>query len=566
MINIRYNKNDLRYIFLYGDPKEMKQLEEFLNKIPQYCFMPSFKGIPKPEVFLFKFKKNDQTIYYTFSGLWKQVIDWCNSKGIAHDDMDSYFKYTDLNISKQDFHKYVESWGLNLNPYDYQIDAAWLILKFRQSLSQLATRAGKTLIAYIVFRYMIEHGAHNVLMIVPNTNLIKQAVNDMKDYKEFFQSETVWADGELCSTSNLTIGTFQSLVRRCDRKNKKYDPHFFDKFDVVCCDEAHTSKCKSIKTILSQDFMKHVKVKFGFSGSLPDENTIDSFATQSLLGPMIQDIRSKELMNQGFITPVDITQVRINYQWTDELKKSYIQCGEYLNGIPIVENYINKKGKLDKRHVLLPKEERCFTMIEKKTLPLSLTEVRPLYDDDEYIKYLVDLCAARGSNLLLLEQMLVHRSKKRLDLIDELIMGFDKNCVVFGHHSEYLRYLTEHFKKRFPDRPVYLIQGETSTKKREKIIARLLTDKNAILVASYGCAGTGLTLKNLDYGILAQSFKSSIINKQTIGRGLCLANDKDKYRLYDLIDVFPTKKLYAQGLAKVRLYAKEQFDYRIINK
>ena len=60
MITIKYNQTDLRYIFLYGD--EIKQIESHLNKIPQYMFLPSYNGIPKPEVFLHKFKSKNNKI------------------------------------------------------------------------------------------------------------------------------------------------------------------------------------------------------------------------------------------------------------------------------------------------------------------------------------------------------------------------------------------------------------------------------------------------------------------------------------------------------------------------
>lgn len=555
MIHIKYNPKDLRYIFLYGDKEEIKELEKHLNKTPSYMFMPSFRGIPKPEVFLNKMKtKSGDIIYYCFSGLWKEIVDFCDKNHIVHDDLDGYFKYTDFELPLPEFYKYVSDWNLNINPREYQIHAAWLILKYRFSLSQLATRAGKTLIAYIVFRYMLEHGAHNILMVVPNTTLVKQGVNDMKEYQEFFNTETVWADGQTVVDSNLTIGTFQSLVKRCDKKSNKYDPKFFDKFDVVLIDECHTAQCDSIKSILKQDFLKNVKIRFGFSGSLPEKNTIESFACQSLLGPCIQDIRSKELMDQGFITPVEIHQIRIHYELTPELIKQYIRCGEYLNGNDV---------KIGKNVVKLNKEDREFTITNVKKLPYVIEQLKTLYEPEEYMNYLVDLCKAKGANLLMLEQMLVHRSKKRLDIMDELLFGIDKNTIVFAHHTEYLRFLEKHFKEVFPDRPVYIITGNTSTKNREKIIKSLLTDKGAILCASYGCVGTGLTLKNIDYGIFAQSFKSSIINKQAIGRGLCLANDKDKYRLYDLVDCFPTEQLFQQGISKAKLYKKEQFEFYV---
>lgn len=565
MIHIKYNKDDIRYIFLYGDTKELKDLESYLNKVPSYMWLPSFRGIPRPEVFLYKFKKNDQVIYYTYSGLWKNIVDWCEVNHVEHDDLDANFKYTDFTMSKEEWKAYVQSWGLKYEPHEYQYNAAWLILKYRQSLSQLATRAGKTLIAYMVFRYMLEHGAHNILMIVPNTTLVKQAVADMKEYKEFFSTETVWSGGELCQGSNLTVGTFQSLIKRCDKKSKKYDPKYFNKFDVICCDEAHTSKCQSIKDILAQDFIKHVKLRFGFSGSLPEEHTIDSFTTQSLLGPRIQNLTSKELIDEGYLAEPIITQIRIKYDWDDKLRADYVKCGEYLNGNSKVERYLTKSGKEKKRKVLLPKDQWEFTIKEAKELPYALTQVKPLYDTDEYIQYLVDLCKAKGSNLLMLEQMLVHRSQKRLDIMDELIRGFDKNCIVFGHHTEYLNFLEKHFKETFPDRNVYIIHGQTRIKKREAIIKALEQDNRAILLASFACVGTGLTLKNMDYCIFTQSFKSSIINKQALGRML-LKTNKDVCYLYDLIDSFPTKRLYVQGLAKARLYNREGYQFKIVER
>jgi superfamily II DNA or RNA helicase len=147
--------------------------------------------------------------------------------------------------------------------------------------------------------------------------------------------------------------------------------------------------------------------------------------------------------------------------------------------------------------------------------------------------------------------------------MDDIIRSKTGNCIVFAHHTEYLKHLKRHFQEKFPNRPVYIITGEEVLKKRLKIIEQMLTDKDAILCASYGCCSTGITFKNIDYGIFAQSFKSQIINKQALGRGLCLANDKDKYRLYDLIDCFPTKKLYMQGVAKAKLFKKENFEFYI---
>ena len=564
MIHLAYNKNDLRYIFCWGDnisantPKQKKEkrpsLEDHLNKIPPHQFLPSYSGIPKPEVFLNKFKRGDKVIYYCYAGLWKEIVDWANENEIVVEfetDMD-YFKYREMDMSLLEFTDYVKSWHLKYEPREYQFKAAWLILKYRLSMSQLATRAGKTLIAYMVFRYMLEHGAHNILMIVPNTTLVKQGVKDMSEYQEFFHTETVWSKGEMCESSNLTIGTFQSLVRKLDRKSKHYNPKFFDKFDVVCCDECHTAKCASIKELLNQNYMKFLKLRFGFSGTVPEKNTIENYTCQSLLGPVIQDISSYELVDEGYLAKVVVTQLKLDYELNDALIDEYIRDGEYLVGNTVKD----EEGK----EMLLPKEERDFTKKYVKKLPFAVEQVKQMYDPLEYMLYLVDCCKASGSNLLMLEQMVVHHSKKRIAVMDYLLKNLTKNTVVFAHHTSYLNYLRDHFKEVFPDKDVYIITKDTSQKNRDKILENLNGKDNCILCASYACCGTGLTFKNLYYGIFAQSFKSKIINLQSIGRGMLKTEDKDTFYLYDIVDCLPTGRLAQQGRVKNKLYKQQKYD------
>lgn len=549
----------MRYIFFTSDTVgELEALEEYLNKIPQYQFMPSFHGVPTPVCFLNKFKaKDSRIIFWCHSGLWKTVYDWCTNNKIKIDGIDNYFKYTDFNLTLDDFQKYIEKWDLNIDPYDYQVKAAWLILKYRQSLSELATRSGKTLVAYIVFRYMLENGANKILLIVPSIHLVKQGVEDFKQYKEFFQTETVWAKGEFCESSNITIGTYQSLVQRADKKSKKYDPKFFDKYDVVCVDEAHHLIAKSINTILGLDFMKFVKIRFGFTGTLPPIGTIDAFACHSLMGPKIQNITTMELVDRGFLAKPIINQIRINYPNTEALTDSYIKCAEYLNSV-----YVEEDGK----KVLLPKEEREFTIQHMKKLPLVLEQLKPLYTKKEYMSYLVDLCKSKGSNLLTLEQMIIHRDNLRLRVMADIISQKDGNCIVFAHHTTYLKHLKEYFTKEFPDKKIYIITGSENLKKRLKIVENMLTDNNAILCASYGCCSTGITFKNIDYGIFAQSFKSEIVVLQSIGRGLLKTRTKDTFPLFDIIDVLPTGKILSQGKSKIKTYEERKFEYYIENR
>ena len=72
------------------------------------------------------------------------------------------------------------------------------------------------------------------------------------------------------------------------------------------------------------------------------------------------------------------------------------------------------------------------------------------------------------------------------------------------------------------------LKNTSDNSKIQEILDEMLNSNNVILVASYGCCGTGLTFKNVDYCIFAQSFKSDIINLQSIGRMLLKTEEKSK--------------------------------------
>ena len=567
MIDLIYNKNDLRYLFLVGDKHELIKIEAYFNKIPNYMFLPSFSGIPKPVVFIHKVVKDNRVIYFCNSGLWKEIRDFCKSSNITVNGPDNYFKLTDFSLSLEDFTKLINSWNLNVKPRDYQIEATWKILHYRQSMSQLATRSGKTLMAYIVMRYLIESKMlkrePNILMIVPNITLVKQGISDLEEYKEFFKSDIVCASLENVSSkdskkdsneikqvySNLTIGTFQSLIKRCDRKSSKYNPKFFDKYNIVLIDEVHKANCKSIEDILKA--LKNIEFKFGFSGTIPDNNTIENFGCQSLVGPVIQNISTTELVNDGYLAKPIITQLHIHYK--ESLIDNYIKYAEYLCS--------NFETDSNGSRILLNEKDRDLTMIHKKKLPLAIYETKNNLSKAAYCEFLINLCKAKGSNLLILEQMLAEHSQKKLDVMTDIITVYkESNGIIFAHNDAYINYLEDYYKKIFPNKNIYKMKGSTALKTRTKIIESLNSTNNNLLIASYGVTSTGLTFKNIDYCVFSQSFKSKIINMQSLGRGLLLTDSKKEFYIYDLIDYFPTKRLERHGKEKFKMYKDAQFE------
>jgi superfamily II DNA or RNA helicase len=202
-----------------------------------------------------------------------------------------------------------------------------------------------------------------------------------------------------------------------------------------------------------------------------------------------------------------------------------------------------------------------FTRKWEKTLPAALRAAKETMTEKGYEAALDSLMDADGAKGLVLEHMLQHTEECVYELIVKLASDVgDSNMIVFAHHTEYIAELERRFREAYPDRPVWKITGTTAPKKRKAIQDELAGAKGGILVASYGCVGTGLTLKNIDYGIFAEGFKSKIINKQSIGRGLCLAPGKDLFRLWDVCVRYESGRMMRLGDKRRRLWQQEGFD------
>lgn len=580
MIHFKFSEKDQRYIFLKCDTRQdeihIGELIKYINLVDPICYLPTYKGIPYTQDFIWKYVKKDGTkLWYAAIGMTQPIVEFFKSNNIQYDGIESKFFKRTIQHSFEEFVKIVDSWNLKYKPRPYQYEVAYKILNYYQSLSIAATRAGKTLISYIVFRYAIEYlGVKKILMIVPSIDLVKQGYNDFSDYAEFFKTECVWGGGKLVESSNLTIGTFQSLIKFLDRKSKKYNPHFYDDYDCVFVDEVHRATAAQTKTIISQPFMKEAKIVFGMTGTLPKEHTIPRYVLHSLLGSKIQEITPKELMDAGYIANVDIRQIRLNYSNIDEQKKLWIRCAEYA-----LSDFMYKKNEKTGRNEKIKLPDGKFLLQNMKKLPSGIQIAKErIYKrmgdfaaEESYIEMLKGtIKESTKSNLLQVEKMMVHFMKPRIKyLLEEIIPKCDHNTILFCHHTEYLRYVEQKLKDRFPTRHIASISGAVGTKKRDEIKQMLKEYNDCILVASYACVGTGLTLSNLCYGILFESFKSEVINMQSIGRGLGLSDMRDTFILYDIIDMFDknvlSNKLFLQGLAKIKIYQENQYKFRIEN-
>ena len=118
------------------------------------------------------------------------------------------------------------------------------------------------------------------------------------------------------------------------------------------------------------------------------------------------------------------------------------------------------------------------------------------------------------------------------------------------------------------DQKVFFVHGGVDTEERELIREITETQKNAIIVASYGTFSTGINIKRLHNIIFASPSKSRIRNLQSIGRVLRKGRDKVKATLYDIADdcIHNSKRNYTLNhfIERIKIYIEENFNYEII--
>ena len=167
-----------------------------------------------------------------------------------------------------------------------------------------------------------------------------------------------------------------------------------------------------------------------------------------------------------------------------------------------------------------------------------------------------------------LEFLIQHNKRNRL--ISNLSLDAKGNTLVlFSRVDSHGKPLYDLINSKVVEgRKVFFVSGEVATSDREAIRKIVEKQKDAIIVASLGTFSTGINIRNLHNIVFASPSKSQIKVLQSIGRGLRKSDDGRMTKLFDVSDdiSWEERKNYTllHSIERVRIYQKEQFNYRII--
>lgn len=264
---------------------------------------------------------NGKKSYFTLGGqsyinLLDLIIPYLNDRGydIELDDRRDYstvveFRQIDANtFADRVWPKNHPKEGESIVLRDYQVSIVNQFLSNPQSIQEIATGAGKTLIA-AALSYSCEQLGRTIV-IVPTKNLVVQTE---EDYRNLGLDVGVYFGDRKEHGHRHTISTWQSINNLIkDNQNGKYDITIEDFMrDIVCVivDEAHSVKADVLHQMLC-GVMSRVPIRWGLTGTIPKE----LFASKALftsIGPLINKLSASDLQERGVLAQCHVNIIQL---------------------------------------------------------------------------------------------------------------------------------------------------------------------------------------------------------------------------------------------------------------
>lgn len=459
-------------------------------------------------------------------GLWNELINCAKRFSYQIEFTPEALKCLyDKNANKKEIMSYFEELFLNAHddkgnviiPKDYQKESVYRLIKFRHCCLEITTSGGKTLISYMMFRYLYDiKGIRNFLYIIPSKDLVDQSMDDFEQYEGWVGGSHEWTSCTLTSKSrkkdkiasetvNILFSTFQLLARR--------SKDFLSRFEVIFVDECHHMPANSMKRIIMNS--ADAGYVFGVTGTFPKFGGYNNFIVQSYIGPLVFQLSAYDLINtKKFACPVIVVENIM--RWADDKQKQIL--------------YESRQMKM----------KNDFQM---------------------------------GSKLFKAEADFIDSSAVRMKYICRLVSEMKQNAMIlFGdvHRGEYGKKIYDYLKDT-TEKNIYYADGDTPVANRKYYNECLENDTtgNTIIVASIKTYGEGIDLHNLYSIFLVNSLKSEKQLRQILGRGMRNYTNpetgkKKKYvLLFDFIDDLRTDNYREREAPSVKFnYAWRQFMER----
>ena len=191
---------------------------------------------------------------------------------------------------------------------DYQPEILNKFLENQQSVQEVATGAGKTIMTAALSRSVEPYGRS--VVIVPNKSLVTQTE---ADYINLGLDVGVYFGDRKEYNRTHTICTWQSLNNMMKTtKSGEAEVEIGDFIEGVVCvmvDEVHMAKADALKTLLTTVFA-HVPIRWGLTGTIPKEDHA-KISILCSLGPVVGKLTASDLQEAGHLANCHVNIVQL---------------------------------------------------------------------------------------------------------------------------------------------------------------------------------------------------------------------------------------------------------------
>ena len=309
---------------------------------------------------------------------------------ITPEQLQEYYKTLKVSVKKQ---------AVDMHPHQSQ--AIVHAINNQRCVIISPTGSGKSLIIYVLLRFLqsVLKSDRKILILVPTVGLVNQMDSDFFDYSK---SDTSWsckkyihkisAGADKDTSKQIIVSTWQSVY--------KLPRIWFDQFDAVIFDECHQAKAESINLIGQK--MTKAWFRIGTTGTL-DQAQAHRLSIEGILGPAVQFIQTKNLMNKGLLATLGIDCILLKYseeekqslnkqRYPDELKwiVANEKRNEFIKNLAIstkgntliLFNYVEIHGKPLHDVIQASRGDRPVYFISGKTEADTRERIRKIVDKE----------------------------------------------------------------------------------------------------------------------------------------------------------------------------------------
>lgn len=326
--------------------------------------------------------------------------------------------------------------SLNIPPEfevrDYQLKYFIKGVRNRRMVCIAPTNAGKTLLTYLFFRYF----NCKMLITVPSTTLVWQTINAFKNYGYTGDGvHGVVAGIAKESEKPCTISTWQSIQTQ--------DRTFFEQFEAVLGDEAHTNAGQTLQSIMNMQ--TNAKFRIGLTGSMPDEPLYKNIIV-GCFGPVMTYITNEEMIRRGFSSECIIKMICLNHNvpmekaWDYETEKEWLlknpNRNEFITNLVLGlkgNTFVMFKNISHGKHLYAKIKDRAgdtpVYYVAGETSQDKRKEVIDLVEKSTQSITVASTVFATGVDISSIDNMvIVHPSKSKVKLLQTIGRGLRKNA------------------------------------------------------------------------------------------------------------------------------------------